>query len=87
MKLPCDVYKSASHPEMFLYVARRDGLDRVPESLLKKFGEPELALSLVLTEDRKLAREDSQKVLQNLEDQGYHLQLPPVTVGQLGKME
>ena len=36
------------------------------------------AFDLVLTPERKLAREDIAKVLENLDNQGYHLQMPPV---------
>jgi len=32
---------------------------------------------MVLTPERKLAREDIVTVLDNLEKQGYHLQMPP----------
>ncbi|MNP82545.1 Protein YcgL [compost metagenome] len=31
----------------------------------------------MLSPERKLAREDIAKVLENLESQGYHLQMPP----------
>ena len=37
----------------------------------------QLAFDLVLTPERTLAREDIAKVLENLENQGYHLQMPP----------
>ena len=39
------------------------------------FGEPEFSFSLNLKPDRKLAKEDTDEVLKNLEEQGYHLQL------------
>ncbi|MNY74565.1 Protein YcgL [compost metagenome] len=32
---------------------------------------------MLLTPERKLAREDAVKVLENIEKQGYHLQMPP----------
>jgi len=32
---------------------------------------------MVLTPERKLASEDIHAVLENLEKQGYHLQMPP----------
>ena len=35
------------------------------------------AFALVLTPERKLSREDIAVVLENLEKQGYHLQMPP----------
>jgi uncharacterized protein YcgL (UPF0745 family) len=62
---------------MYLYVERSEALARVPEALLAAFGPPQLAFDMVLTPDRKLAREDITTVLENLEKQGYHLQMPP----------
>ena len=81
MKQICDVYKSPRIDNMYLYVRHEDALSRVPEALMEKFGEAELALSFMLTEDRRLAREDPEVVLKNLEENGYHLQLPPVGSG------
>jgi uncharacterized protein YcgL (UPF0745 family) len=62
---------------MYLYVLRSDALARVPDALLAAFGPPQLAFEMVLTPERKLAREDIEIVLGNLEKQGYHLQMPP----------
>ncbi|MBT3711696.1 MAG: YcgL domain-containing protein [Gammaproteobacteria bacterium] len=74
----CDVYRSSKKPDIYLYVAKSDGLSRVPEELLGTFGTPEHVILFKLTPERKLAKEDTQKVIQNLVEQGYHLQLPPV---------
>lgn len=79
MKTICDVYKSIKQPDMYIYVSRQDGLDRVPSELLDMFGEATLALTFVLTKGRKLARQDSEKVSKNLINQGYHLQMPPAS--------
>ena len=49
---------------------------QMPDELLAQFGEPEKALSFTLTQERDLAKEDPVQVLQNLLQQGYHLQLP-----------
>ena len=62
---------------MYLYVLKSEALERVPENLLLAFGKPVHAFDLVLTPERKLAREDIEKVLANLDSQGYHLQMPP----------
>jgi len=62
---------------MYLYVNRQEALERVPEALLAAFGTPVHAFDFVLTPERKLAREDITKVLANLEQQGFHLQMPP----------
>ncbi|MCY1395133.1 Protein YcgL [compost metagenome] len=77
MKRICSIYKSPRRNEMYLYVLKAEGLGRVPEGLLPAFGKPQHAFDLVLTPERKLAREDIQLVLENLEKQGYHLQMPP----------
>ncbi|WP_421683836.1 hypothetical protein HKW98_05115 [Stutzerimonas urumqiensis] len=77
MKRICSIYKSPRKNEMYLYVDKRDALTRVPEGLLAAFGAPQHRFDLVLTPERTLAREDVVKVLENIEKQGYHLQMPP----------
>ena len=77
MKRICSIYKSPRKNEMYLYVLKADGLQRVPEGLLPFFGTPQHAFDLVLSPERKLAREDITTVLENLDTQGYHLQMPP----------
>lgn len=77
MKRICSIYKSPRKREMYLYVDKREALSRIPEGLLVAFGTPQHAFDLVLTPERKLAREDIHKVLENIEKQGFHLQMPP----------
>lgn len=77
MKRICSIYKSPRKNEMYLYVDRSEALSRVPEALLTAFGAPVHAFDLVLTPERNLAREDIAKVLENIEKQGFHLQMPP----------
>ena len=77
MKILCDVYKSSRKENLYLYVDAQEGLARVPEELLKQFGEPRKTLSFELTGERRLATEDAPTVLANLKSRGYHLQLPP----------
>jgi hypothetical protein len=43
--------------------------------MLRVFGSPEFSFSFNLTQERALAQEDTGEVLDNLENQGYHLQL------------
>ena len=75
MKRICSIYKSPRKNEMYLYVDKREALSRVPEGLLAAFGPPQHAFDLLLTPERKLAREDIDKVLANIENQGYHRRL------------
>lgn len=77
MKRICSIYRSPKKNEMYLYVLKSDALGRVPEGLLTAFGKPQHAFDLVLSPERALAREDITKVLENLDNQGYHLQMPP----------
>lgn len=77
MKRICSIYKSPRKQEMYLYVDKREALTRVPEALLEAFGPPQHAFDLLLTPDRELARENAQSVLQNIEEKGFHLQMPP----------
>jgi len=77
LKHICSIYRSPRKNEMYLYVLKSEALARVPEPLLQAFGKPQHAFDLVLTPERTLAREDIHKVLDNLDKQGYHLQMPP----------
>lgn len=72
------VFKSPVKDEMYLYVDKRDQLERVPEPLLEMFGRPLHVMDMPLKAERKLARvEDTQKLLDELESKGYYLQMPP----------
>ncbi len=77
MKRICSIYHSSRKNGMYLYVLKAEALTRVPEPLMVAFGAPRHAFDLVLTPERQLASEDIHKVLENLEAQGYHLQMPP----------
>ena len=71
----CHIYRSSRKLDTYLYLADKDDLSVVPEELLRVFGDPEFSFSFDLTQERELAREDAAEVLENLADQGYHLQL------------
>ncbi|WP_343232490.1 YcgL domain-containing protein [Motiliproteus sediminis] len=77
MKMICSVYKSTRKDEMYLYVDKREELQRVPEPLLEMFGAAKQAMTLLITPEKKLARADAQEVLAQIRDKGYYLQMPP----------
>ena len=80
-KILCDIYKGDKKEEMYLYVPKGNGqndLENIPEALLQSFGELTLVTTLVLTESRKLARADIHKVMAELNENGFYLQMPPV---------
>ena len=47
----------------------------MPYTLLKGLGKLDLALEFDLRAERKLASENASTVLNNLQQQGYHLQI------------
>jgi len=77
MKRLCTVWASPKKEEMYLYTDRLEGLKRVPEELLSLFGTPKEVMALPLSEDKKLGRADAQQVLDDIEQKGFYLQMPP----------
>ena len=75
--LPCWVYGSTRHQEMYLYLPVEEAFDQVPKALLERFGTPRFVMELQLFPELNLAREDTLLVMENLRTQGFHLQMPP----------
>jgi uncharacterized protein YcgL (UPF0745 family) len=73
----CEVFRSSRREGMYLFVDRSEGMERVPEALLRQFGEPVSVMTLMLTQERSLARADASEVLAAIADKGFFLQLPP----------
>lgn len=73
--MQCHIYRSNRKLDTYLYLLDKDDFSVIPDDLLRVFGPPEFSFSFDLTEERKLAREDASEVMENLENQGYHLQL------------
>lgn len=77
LKLFVDIYRSSKKEGMYLYVIKDANLDELPELLQKEFSKRELAMSIELTPEKKLATADARKVMASIEEQGYYLQMPP----------
>lgn len=77
--MQCYVYKSLKKHLFYLYITQENDFSAVPEELLHSFGTLEFVLELELTPERKLAKEDSKKVLESLATKGFFVQLPPQT--------
>ncbi|NNG13813.1 MAG: hypothetical protein HKM22_01485 [Gammaproteobacteria bacterium] len=73
----CAIYRGSLKPESFLYIEFLDDFTRVPEALIKMFGELELLMELDLGSRSKLANADIDEVKRLLVEQGYYLQMPP----------
>lgn len=75
--MDCLVYRCSKQDEMYLYVRSGFKIETLPEPLLKRAGRLTQVMSLTLNPQRKLARVDVGKVLEQLATNGYYLQLPP----------
>ena len=73
----CQVYRSPRKEQMYLYVDKVEGLQRVPAPLLQQFGEPEPIMLLHLDGSQRLARVDADLVVEQVRELGYFLQMPP----------
>lgn len=72
-----EVFRSSKHDGMYLYVKKNVGLKDIPEALMTRFGSGVSAMTMLLTKDQKLARADTDKVIQGIQEKGFYLQLPP----------
>ena len=75
--MKCSVVRSSLKDFTYIYLLAGYDFDDLPQELKRVFGKPEFVMELELTPERKLAYEDINQVMQNLTEQGYHLQLPP----------
>ena len=73
----CEIYKGNKKAEMYLYVPLDSNLQDLPEQLINSFGELELVMKLELSPSRKLARVDVATVIENIQQKGFYLQVPP----------
>jgi len=75
--MKCFIYRSTRRPETYVFLPRADDFGDIPEALHAHLGRLEFALELELTAERRLARTDSRTVLERIERDGFHIQLPP----------
>jgi len=74
------VYKSRVKQDTFVYLATRDGFDRLPPELLAQLGSLTFVLEVALTPERRLALADATQVRLQLAERGYYLQFPPTGI-------
>ena len=73
----CSVFRSPRKAETYLYLAQGHVFEDLPAELRMAFGKPVFVMHLKLDEDRRLARVDTRQVMEQLDSQGFFLQLPP----------
>ena len=75
--MKCSVVRSGLKDYTYIYLLAGHDFEDLPVALKNVFGEPEFVMNLDLGPERKLAYEDVNTVMQNLQEHGYHLQMPP----------
>ena len=82
------VYSSSRKNGYYIYLAEKDNFDAIPESIRPGLGTLHYALTFELDKTRKLASEDPEKVMKNLVENGFHLQItdPVLTSENLRKL-
>ena len=79
----CWIYRSERKDETYLYLAEEDGTDKVPAALLTALEPLTFVMELDLHAGRKLARADVVRVMADLNERGFYLQMPPTEVEKL----
>jgi len=80
MKKLVDIYRSSKKEGLYLYVEKDRDLEALPSSVMQQFGEPEKAMTILLTQDKKLANAEALEVLQSIDDKGLYIQIPPPVI-------
>lgn len=78
--MQCYVYKGDRKEDHYVYLAEELNADEpdksLPAAILKLLGELTFVLEFDLTPERTLSQADAQKVLSDIESQGFYLQMP-----------
>ena len=76
--MQCFVYKSSDKVDHFLYLPSdlAESKESLPDALLSMLGELEMVIEFDLLPDRKMPNADAVNVIEQLQDQGFYLQMP-----------
>ena len=85
--MQCFIYKSLKQQDLYLYFDKKDDFSTLPDALYERIGEPVFVMELELTAERKLAREDSEKVIAQLQDKGFFIQMPPTRFSEVTRQQ
>jgi len=75
--MQCVVYKSLRQFDYYLFVKKDEGISRLPDGLKQILGVLDKVIDLELHQNRALAQADVVEVMQQIEEKGYFLQMPP----------
>ncbi len=87
MKKIVDIYRSKKKDGAYIYVEKGKDLKTLPEALLQQTGHLDLAMTLLITPDKKLSNANAKNVLAAIDENGFYLQLPPQAEGYMQAMQ
>lgn len=76
-RIMVSVFRSGKREEMYLYLSRGSSWEDLPQSLVQSFGRPTHVVDLLLRSGLRLARADIDRVMADIREQGFYLQMPP----------
>lgn len=74
--MQCYIYRSLKKKGLYVYMPKKDSFEDIPKQILTQIGEIEFSMEIELTKDKKLAKENAASVLENIDKNGFHLQMP-----------
>jgi len=75
-EIECAVYKSSKKDETYVFIPTGTPLSDLPDELIKVLGQAEMVMTLNLTPEKQMARGTAAEVIESINKQGFHLQLP-----------
>ncbi len=72
----CIIYKATKKANTYLFLENEKDLSRVPTPLLDLLGMLEIVIELEISASTKLAQASTNKVISELKQSGFYLQLP-----------
>jgi uncharacterized protein YcgL (UPF0745 family) len=79
----CKIFKGNKEQELYVFVPFDKGEDNIPEALKQKMGVISEVISLEISAEKKLARAKAAKVMEDIREKGFYVQLPPEITGQV----
>lgn len=73
------IYRSSRKPDIYIYLAEEDDFSKVPKDIYNSLGIVELIMELDIKKGMKIAKENPETILENLNEHGFHIQLADET--------
>ncbi len=87
MKKIVQIYRSKKKDGAYIYVEKDKDLTTLPAALLQQAGKLELAMTIALTPEKKLANANATNVLAGIKENGFYLQMPPLPEEYMQKIQ